>query len=926
MDKKIKNSPGANWRDKTKENSTNSITKNKQNSNQQNIFDVVKEEIPVLEYAEANYKVGTVGSSYKIEPCPFCKNPDCFRIDPIRNIWSCFDNKGGCNTRGNSVIDFKIMENCEDPNSFDDPEERLKATKQLASEYGLQVDDIDDEELARMKKKQKQKKERQELMEAFIDKAHDNLKEEHRKKLRARGFSDHFIDKQKIGYCGYYSIKKLKQAQRYEDLAQIGAISVKDDKEDLFLAGDRIIMPIFKRGKPVYYIMWDPGEGEPFNPSNNSDKLDIPKLNTPFIFNRANNKDKEVWIVEGVTDYYSMVQAEKNVMLAFGVNNTKDIIKRIERNKEYKYLIAFDNDSAGNIGAEKILKEVDNEDIQAVELPLGKDVNNVLQEVNGNIDQFKRRLERLKWPDPLPFAEHNVEELEPDLLPDWLANYIKGVSASIQVPEGMAVMLSLSALGTALANKGKIKVKVGYDEPLQIWTATVLASGNRKSPVFNKMIEPIEEYEKKKQKDVEPEKDNAETQLDILEDREKKLRKLAKNTDKRAEREKKMEKINELKAERREMEVPAIPTLNVDDVTSESLAQLMADNNDRIAILSPEGDLFKMMGGIYSQKVNLGIYKKGWTGDESHNEVRIGRNGVKIDSPAITIGLTVQPTVLSELDDKKIFKGEGLIGRFLYLYPESIVGYRKGIFDSPEIDELEKSRYKKGMQALLNSDPKAIEDGEWEPHILELSNTAKDVLANFEREVEKKMRPGGELDHFKSWANKLIGNTIRMAGLIHLADQVDAKNGKVDNLWSNPISRKNMLAAIKIAEKLIPHALKISDLLDLDPEIKLARYVLRRIEKGKEKEEAGELAKGKEELDKAMLLELCRGTKHINKPKDLRKPLDLLEELNHIKVVEVESSGRGRKPSPKIKINPKVYSINKDNGKNDFEDLKELSF
>jgi hypothetical protein len=60
-------------------------------------------------------------------------------------------------------------------------------------------------------------------------------------------------------------------------------------------------------------------------------------------------------------------------------------------------------------------------------------------------------------------------------------------------------------------------------------------------------------------------------------------------------------------------------------------------------------------------------------------------------------------------------------------------------------------------------------------------------------------------------------------------------------------------------------------------------------------------------------MELCRGKKEIKRPDDLKDPLELLEELNYITVVERETEGRGRNPSPLIKLNPKVHQINQIN-------------
>jgi hypothetical protein len=70
--------------------------------------------------------------------------------------------------------------------------------------------------------------------------------------------------------------------------------------------------------------------------------------------------------------------------------------------------------------------------------------------------------------------------------------------------------------------------------------------------------------------------------------------------------------------------VPPLPRWLVDDATPEALAGLLATYG-RIALLSPEGDVFDQMAGRYNQQVgpNLGVYLKGHAGDL----LRVDRRG-----------------------------------------------------------------------------------------------------------------------------------------------------------------------------------------------------------------------------------------------------------------------------------------------------------
>lgn len=88
--------------------------------------------------------------------------------------------------------------------------------------------------------------------------------------------------------------------------------------------------------------------------------------------------------------------------------------------------------------------------------------------------------------------------------------------------------------------------------------------------------------------------------------------------------------------------------LYVDDITTEKLNSVLADGNGKAAIISAEGGIFDMLSGIYSKNVNIDVMLKGYSGDSIRVD-RVGRNSESIMNPALTILLTVQPNVLSEV-------------------------------------------------------------------------------------------------------------------------------------------------------------------------------------------------------------------------------------------------------------------------------------
>ena len=150
----------------------------------------------------------------------------------------------------------------------------------------------------------------------------------------------------------------------------------------------------------------------------------------------------------------------------------------------------------------------------------------------------------------------------------------------------------------------------------------------------------------------------------------------SKNND---EKQKLRQDIKDIEAETRELHPLILPRLLCDDVTAEKVASLLAENDGRLAIMSPEGDIFDLMAGRYSKNgPNLGVFLKGHAGDD----LRVGRVNKDrlaefVHKPALSMGLTVQPGVLCGLIAQPKFRSRGLLGRFLYSLPESRLGHRK---------------------------------------------------------------------------------------------------------------------------------------------------------------------------------------------------------------------------------------------------------
>jgi replicative DNA helicase len=310
----------------------------------------------------------------------------------------------------------------------------------------------------------------------------------------------------------------------------------------------------------------------------------------------------------------------------------------------------------------------------------------------------------------------------------------------------------------------------------------------------------------------------------------------------------------------------------------------------RIALLSPEGDVFDQMAGRYNQQVgpNLGVYLKGHAGDLLKVDRR-GRPPEYVERPCLTIGLTVQPEVLRGLAGRPGFGGRGLLARFLYSLPASLVGRRQP--GAPSVPAAMASRYTLELQALAASLTTAPgPTNEEAPAVLVLDQEAAELLLAFERDLEPRLAAGsGDLAHLAGWAAKLAGATCRLAGLLHLAEHL--RDG-----WAQPIAADTFAAAIRLADYLVEHARAVFDLMGADPRVDDARWLL-------------------DWVNRTNRTQFSRRDAHAAAPRgrfpkatDLEPALRLLEEHGYLRRVDPEPSrdprGRGRPASPRFLVNP----------------------
>ncbi len=420
----------------------------------------------------------------------------------------------------------------------------------------------------------------------------------------------------------------------------------------------------------------------------------------------------------------------------------------------------------------------------------------------------------LAWDAPIPLTTRpDLPTFPVDALPAWLGAMVAAVAEETQTPADLAGCLSLAVLATTAGGRAVVCVRGRWREPVNLYIAVALDPGNRKSAVFSLMTEPLLVVEKLLVEQSASVRAEAETTAKLAKAVADKAAAKAANAEPAARDQLTADAIALAQAAE-EIRVPAKPQLVADDVTPESLAMLLTEQEGRISVLSPESGIFDIIAGRYSGAPNMEIFLKGHAGDMVRVN-RQGRDAQHIEHPAVTMGLAVQPEVLESIGQIKGADGRGLLARFLYAQPESLVGRRNLVPDLIRAEVAEAYAQRLGGLAMGMA-------GWTDPALLTLSPEADAVLLAYQKVTEARIGKGGPLAPIVKWASKRDGAVARIAGLLHLASHPN-------QAWQRPIEAPTMAAATMLGEYFTAHAHHVFDAMGADPAQEAAHTVLTHI-------------------------------------------------------------------------------------------------
>lgn len=428
--------------------------------------------------------------------------------------------------------------------------------------------------------------------------------------------------------------------------------------------------------------------------------------------------------------------------------------------------------------------------------------------------------EKLKLPERAAFPL--------DVLPTTIRQMVQAVAAATETPVELAAMLALPVISTGVQRRVQVQVRSDWCEELSIYAMVVLDSGEGKSPVFRHMLAPVLDYERELRAAWQQDADRHKQQPDTVE------------------------------------HPGACPRLYTSDATTEKLAVLLDEQDERMAVLSAEGGILDVIGGRYSPKgmtASLDLYLKAWGGEPVVVD-RQRQGSIYLERPTLSIGLTVQPATLEHLANSDYLSERGLLARFLIAVPVGKVGTRLHPDDPPVLPAMTAAAYAATVRQLYTMPDDSPP--------LTITPDGYRTMQAYLRTLEPLLPTSYAA--IKAPLAKTAAQVARIAGVLHLADDPFRNRNELD---APAIER-----AITLHQWLIPHQQAAANLSSTTtPIVKALRTLAGWMQDHQRRH--------KVEGNLVITLRQARQYTHLNKEL-LLEALTLLDEMGLVQEVETK--------------------------------------
>lgn len=420
-------------------------------------------------------------------------------------------------------------------------------------------------------------------------------------------------------------------------------------------------------------------------------------------------------------------------------------------------------------------------------------------------------------PDPLPLLrESDSADLYPANCPGAVMGpAVRRAMEIIQAPDGICAHSFLATANLCIQGLANIEID-GRIMPASEYFLSIADSGERKSGVDDVALKAVRQWEEEQirlyQRDFAAYRD----EMEAYESQKRKIL-----NKKNISFEDQQRQLGQLRGQ--EPEKPFDPKRIITDPTYEGIVKLFERGLPSTGLFSDEGGMFT---GGFSMSAEKQLYtatglSRLW-GGASIDRIRSGGESFTLFNRRLSLHLMMQGGVAGEFFSNPRLRDQGLTGRMLAVWPNSVVGTRKyheiDVYQEPEIISFHKrvSEILNRPLCLRIDKQTGRQLNELDLQSIGLTQTAKAHWIDFYSQVEASSGRNRIFECIPGFSNKAAEHCLRLAGILSLFD--------------DPGCRAIDLPAIQSAATLMEHYLnervRIREIHSPDPEILRAMELL----------------------------------------------------------------------------------------------------
>jgi putative DNA primase/helicase len=477
----------------------------------------------------------------------------------------------------------------------------------------------------------------------------------------------------------------------------------------------------------------------------------------------------------------------------------------------------------------------------------------------------------VEWPEPQPIPDRlpAVDAFSPDLLPDELRDWIADIADRVQCPIEFPAVAAITALGAAIGRKLAVRPKAqdDWEEYGNLWGVIIGAPGVLKSPAMLEALRPLRSLEKL----AADKHENDLIEWRAERERAKVMRDAAKLKARRAATKGQKFDANELVLPDSEEE-PQPRRYIVNDSSVEKLHLILKSSPN--GVLAYRDELIGLLKSLDKEGAESAraFYLSAWSGKESHTSDRIGRGTDRVEHCCVSMLGSIQPAVIGGYlrDAFDQGGGDGLLSRFSLLVWPDASGEWRNIDRWPDGNARQAARAV--FERIDSLDMLAIgaEVEEGEVPFLRFSANALGAFVEWREDFERKQRNADEHPALIAHFNKYRKTVPVLAMILHLASR-----------GTGPISEPALMQSLAWADVLESHARRAYASVR-QTRTDAARALLAKIR-------AGAVPDPIRPRDVYL-----KGWSGLSNPEDVRRAIELLEDLDYLRGEVVTTPGRSR--------------------------------